>query len=108
MIKSSDILNISSHSVEHQIGNPVLATQTETGTQRSGGPSTIVVMMNGNSNQIYPSHYDNNQSSIPLENRNIQESPNTSKQFQPRTTSTERYTIDSMPYQEKENTVLQR
>ena len=107
MTKSSDILNISSNSVENKFCEPVLSTRSEIGTQRSGGPSTIVVMMNGNSNPIYP-HYGNEQSSIHLENRNIQESPNTTTQFQPRTTSTERYTLDNMPYQEKENIIPKR
>ena len=111
MIKYSDTVNVSSHSVEQQICDLKAGNNIGSGTKtkHTGGPSTIVVMMNSNSNPIYPSYnYDNNQLSMhPMSHVN-EESPNTSKQFLPRSTSTEKYTIDDMPFQEKVSGPLER
>ena len=111
MIKYSDTVNVSAHSVEQQICDLKAGNNIGSGTKtkHTGGPSTIVVMMNGNSNQIYPSYnYDNSQLSMHPMSHVTEESPNTSKQFLPRSTSTEKYTIDDMPFQEKVNGPLQR
>ena len=110
MIKYSDTVNVSSHSVEQQICDLKAGNNIGSGTKtkHTGGPSTIVVMMNGNSNQIYPSYnYDSQLSTHPMSHV-TDESPNSTKQFLPRSTSTEKYTIDDMPFQEKVNGPLQR
>ena len=110
IIKYSDTLNVSSHSVDKKTcdstENCVDGSIIE--SKHSVGPSTIVVMMNGNSTQIYPSfNYDNDKLSGHHLNRQIDERSNTKKHFAARSTSTEKY-YSNMTFSEQENNTPQR
>ena len=66
-------------------------------------------MMNGNSNQIYPSFKcDNNKLSVHHLSHRAENDSNTGKQFVPRSTSNEKYNSNNMPFTEKENVTPQR
>ena len=110
IIKYSDTLNVSSHSVdkktcdlkENCVGGSIIEAK------QSVGPSTIVVMMNGNSTQIYPSfNYDNDKLSGNHLNHRINERSNTNKHFASRSTSAEKYN-SNMAFSEQENNTPQR
>ena len=110
IIKYSDTLNVSSHSVdkkscdstENCVGGSIIESK------HSVGPSTIVVMMNGNSTQIYPSfNYDNDKLSGHHLNHRINERSNTNKHFTARSTSAEKYN-SNMAISEQENNTPQR